>query len=117
MSKTPRTDAWCELAIDADVSAVLQLAIGFKMELHAVLKQNAQMREICEIARCLATGQDCPVDNLEIVCKAMDVLESDAGKDYVHKSEVGKAYDECHRDMTEKGQPDWFNSRARKIVK
>lgn len=30
---TPRTDAWCELSVSADVSAVLELAKQFEREL------------------------------------------------------------------------------------
>lgn len=48
MSDTPRTDAWCELAIDADVSAVLQLAMGFERELHAVTKERDAASKQCE---------------------------------------------------------------------
>lgn len=115
MSKTPRTDAAADLP--SGVCCVdIRVARQLELELETALKQNAQMREICELARCLATGQDCVVDNLEIVCKAMDILDSDAGKDYVHKSEVEKAYFEGHDDGRNNIRDGWWKSRARKIV-
>lgn len=39
-SKTPRIDNWCELAMHADVSAVLDLAKSFEIELHLVELQR-----------------------------------------------------------------------------
>lgn len=40
---TPRTDAWCELAMHADVSAVLELAKEYERELSALTASNAEL--------------------------------------------------------------------------
>jgi len=62
-SETPRTDAWCELAMSADVSAVLDLAKQYERELNeAQIKcaewqnkaQEAELRERQSQADCAA---------------------------------------------------------------
>lgn len=44
-SKTPEIDDWCELAIHADISAVLNLAKSYEVKYHELQSENNKLKE------------------------------------------------------------------------
>ena len=65
-SDTPRTDAWCELAMNADVSAVLDLAKQFERELN--------------LWRSLALSAECVLSAHAVGHKTQEAIRAAAGK-------------------------------------
>lgn len=142
MSDTPRTDD-CILVsqlgsgpfVSTKVNGYQVVRADFarqlERELNTAKAQAAQMREALEHALRLRRAlcfNNCEVCAPEWAChdeyakQFSAALSSDAGKDYVHKSEVEKAYREGYTAgseavcPTETFREDYRHSRARRVV-
>lgn len=104
---------WAELVpaeelqkAQADAAAMREALEDFKTECRD-----------CGGAGWYAVGQDAPEQVQCQRCHGVQfALSTNAGRDYVHRSEVEKAWKECA--MHDKASPytDWLNSRARKVA-
>lgn len=47
-NETPEIDAWCELAVSADISAVLDLAKIYERKYHTAIKERDEARKAAE---------------------------------------------------------------------
>lgn len=84
-SDTPETDAWCELAMHADVSSVLELAMKFERDKHKLELENASLKQSLMIAKWALqyayketfhnSDENGPCDCQ--ICKALSQLEKD----------------------------------------